>query len=91
MAADCTDGTRQALADLLGMPVEIVLHYAVVVRTPGAMLAHRFCGMPANAIALHANAVQSLAVSQADFEMAKLAAGCTACGEGPDDHQETRP
>jgi hypothetical protein len=81
MAEASTEGTRVALADLLGMPVDDVLHYAVVVHHRGGMLAHRFCGMPRDGIMLHAAAVQSLAWGQVDLEAAKLAAGCTACGD----------
>ena len=76
-----TEDTRAVLADLLGMPVGDVLHYAVVVHVPGGMLAHRFCGMPRDGIMLHGAAVQSLAWGQVDMEASKLAAGCTACGD----------
>lgn len=80
-----TEETRAVLADLLGLPVESVLHYAVVVRGRGGALAHRFCGMPADGIKMHASAAFSLADSQADLEMAKLAAGCRACGDVSED------
>ena len=76
-----TDVTRQRLAALLGVPAGQVLHYAVVVRAPGGGLLQRFCGMPGNAVQLHAEAIHTLIEHQADFEVAKLAAGCTACGD----------
>ena len=79
MTAGNTDDTRAVLAGLIGVPVEDVLHFAIIVRCRQNCMSHQFCGLPDDAIALHAMAIQSLAVSHADFELAKLAAGCTAC------------
>jgi len=76
---DHTDTTRTVLASTLGMPVEEVLHYAVVVRRPGFGLAHRFCGMPGDAIELHGEATRSLVELGGPMEEAKRAAGCRPC------------
>jgi hypothetical protein len=81
MSEPGTDETRAALAPLIGVPAGDVLHYAIVVRLPGGVLAHRFCGMPTDGIRQHADAIQSLAANQADIEASKLAAGCHACGD----------
>jgi hypothetical protein len=80
-----TDDARKVLAELIGVPAEDILHFAIVVRLPERVLAHRFCGMPADGIVLHADAVQSLAANQVDIEASKMALGCRPCAE-----QETR-
>lgn len=76
---DDTSTTRSVLAAALGMPVGEVLHYAVVVRRPGFGLAHRFCGMPGDAVELHGEAVRSLVEYGGPMEEAKRAAGGSPC------------
>jgi hypothetical protein len=81
---DSTEDARLILSGLLGRPVEDVLHFAVVALTPGKRLAHDFCGLPDDAIKLHALAVHSLASERPDMELAKLNIGAEACGLAPD-------
>jgi hypothetical protein len=78
-----TEDARKMLAELLEIPLDEVLHYALIVHIRG-QLGVQFCGMPRQGIRLLADGISFMAANMADLEAAKMEIGASLCHEyGP--------
>jgi hypothetical protein len=77
--ADNTEDNRKLAAEVLGIPAEEVLHYAVVAHTKHGFCVS-FCGLSRNGITLLANAVLFLASEGDAVDASKIAlSGGSGC------------